>query len=101
MVAAYGGTTPISRLGDLFSVLAGWGLEIFLDTKSAKQDYEKLRCEHKEKSQLWQHLQADPDKDIFLSLREPDLKKAARMLTWMLAERFCPQLIGWKNAMHE
>lgn len=77
VAADYGSTTPISRLGDLCRVLAGWGLDSLLDAERATQYYRTLRCEHKEKSRLWQHLQADPEKDIFLRLREPDLKNAA------------------------
>jgi hypothetical protein len=64
-------------LGDLFGLLAGWGLDSFLDAKKAKQYYRELRCEHEEENRLWRHLQADPEKDIRLSLREPDLKNVA------------------------
>ena len=73
----YGGTTPVSRLGDLFGVLAGMGLANLLDAKGAKQYYQELRREHEEESRRWRHLQEDPEQDIYLSLREPDLKNAA------------------------
>lgn len=77
VVADYGGTTPISRLGDLFRVLAGWGLDSFLDAERAKQYYRELRCELEKENRLRQHLQADPEKNMLLSLQEPDLKNAA------------------------
>jgi hypothetical protein len=48
-----------------------------LNENEAKQYYTELRCEHKEQSRLWRHLQADPEKDIYLGIREPDLKNAA------------------------
>jgi AbiV family abortive infection protein len=77
VAADYGDTTSMSRLGDLFEVLAGWGLDSFLDAKEANEYYRKLRCEHEEQSRHRRHLQADPERDIYLGLREPDLKKAA------------------------
>jgi hypothetical protein len=73
----FGGTTPTSRLGDLFACLAERGLDCFLDTKGAKQYYKALRVEHEEEQRHWQHLQADPERDIYLVFREPDLKNAA------------------------
>ena len=73
----YGGTTPLSRLGDFFGVLARMGLANLPDTKGAKQYYRELRREHEEQSRRWQHLQEDPEQDIYLGLREPDLKNAA------------------------
>jgi AbiV family abortive infection protein len=72
-----GGGTPMSRLGDLFGVLARMGLANILDAKGAKQHYKELRREHKEQSRRWRHLQADPEQDIYLGIREPDLKNAA------------------------
>jgi hypothetical protein len=77
MADEYSGTTPISRLGDLFRVFAEWGLDSVLDADRAKQYYRELRREHEEENRLWRHLQADPEKDIRLGLREPDLKNAA------------------------
>ena len=77
MADEYGGTTPISRLGDLFRVFAEWGLDSVLDANRAKQYYRELRREHEEANHLWRHLQSDPEKDIRLSLREPDFKNAA------------------------
>lgn len=73
----YGGTTAMSRLGDLFAVLASMGLANILDAKGAKQFYKELRHEHEEQSRRWRHLQEDPEQDIYLGLREPDLKNAA------------------------
>ena len=73
----YGGTTAISRLGDLLGVLAKMGLANLLDAKGATQYYKELRREHEEKSRRWRHLQEGPAQDLYLGLREPDLKNAA------------------------
>ena len=75
VAADYGGSAPVSRLGDLFRVLAGWGLDTLLDDKEAKKHYKDLRREHQENPEPWQHLH--PEKDFLLRLRAPDLKNAA------------------------
>lgn len=71
------GTTPISRLGDLFRALAEIGLARLLDGKKTMQYYEELQREHAEESRRWRHLRAEPEKDIYLGSGEADLKNAA------------------------
>jgi hypothetical protein len=63
-VDGYGGTTPTSRLRDLFVVLPKGGLGDLIDGKEAKQYYKELRLKH----QQHQHLQENPERDIFLGL---------------------------------
>jgi AbiV family abortive infection protein len=65
------------NISDWFRDLASMGLDRLLDDDGARQYYQELRREHEEESRRWRHLQADPEQDIYLSLREPDLKNAA------------------------
>ena len=64
-------------LRTLLEQSAGLGLANLLDAKKAQQCYRQLRGRHEEESRRWRHLQADPEQDIFLGLREPHLKNAA------------------------
>ena len=69
--------TPSAWLIDLFIPLCRWGLATLLDAKVAQGHYRDLRRQHSEESKRWAHLRADPNRDIFLLTREPDLKNAA------------------------
>jgi AbiV family abortive infection protein len=73
----WGSKAEEGTISDWFSDLATIGLDRLLNADAARKYYEELRQEHKEESRGWRHLQADPEQDIYLSLREPDLKNAA------------------------
>src|SRR5215510_2476761 len=65
------------NISDWFRDLARLGLDYLLDDNGAQKFYRDLRREHEEESRRWRHLQADPEQDIHLGSREPDLKNAA------------------------
>ena len=46
MAGEFGGTTAMSRLGDLFGTLAEWGLDSLLNTETARGYYGELRRKH-------------------------------------------------------
>jgi len=56
---AFGGSTPLDRLVELFFCLAEGGLNNLLDKKEAPQYYKELRVEHEEERQRCSHLQVD------------------------------------------
>ena len=65
------------NISDWFRDLARLGLDYLLDDDGARKSYRDLRREHEEESRHWRHLRVDPEQDIYLSSREPDLKNAA------------------------
>lgn len=70
-------SSSAERLSDFFVSLAERGLASFLDEKEAQQYYKELRRRDREWQKKWAMSQIDPERDMGLAFREPDLKNAA------------------------
>lgn len=73
----FGGTTALSRLGDLFGTLTEWGLDGLLNAEATREYDSELDRKHEEASRDGRRLEAHPERDLARVLREPDGKKAA------------------------
>jgi hypothetical protein len=63
---------PQGRLTDMAVVLAGWGLRSLVDAKEARQHFTERRKHHEDERRRF-----GDKEDLFLALRQPDLKNAA------------------------